>query len=191
MSAKSKGTTSSSATSSSVSSPAEGLPAASKAKVKEQIKIIVDDLELVLGDLKDVAKELKEVGEGGGGQGDGSGCGKGQAGGRALSPDGQLSGNSRAAGKPPEWPGLRQTCYTFGSCLAARNQLVSPLLGSAGWRDPAGLPPLPPSWSGLASCAGSARLGLRSESFLIPSSPSPGRMRGRRSGAVGAFLSRD
>ncbi|XP_053144276.1 protein Largen isoform X1 [Hemicordylus capensis] len=61
MSAKSKGTTSSSATSSSVSSPAEGLPAASKAKVKEQIKIIVDDLELVLGDLKDVAKELKEV----------------------------------------------------------------------------------------------------------------------------------
>ncbi|XP_060091535.1 protein Largen [Heteronotia binoei] len=61
MSAKSKGTTSSSATSSLVSSPAEGLPAASKAKVKEQIKIIVDDLELVLGDLKDVAKELKEV----------------------------------------------------------------------------------------------------------------------------------
>uniref|UniRef100_A0ACB8ER06 Uncharacterized protein n=1 Tax=Sphaerodactylus townsendi TaxID=933632 RepID=A0ACB8ER06_9SAUR len=61
MSAKSKGTTSSSATSSSVSSPAEGPPAASKAKVKEQIKIIVDDLELVLGDLKDVAKELKEA----------------------------------------------------------------------------------------------------------------------------------
>ncbi|XP_034288718.1 protein Largen isoform X2 [Pantherophis guttatus] len=62
MSAKSKGTTSSSsATSSSVSSPAEGVPPASKAKVKEQIKIIVDDLELVLGDLKDVAKELKEV----------------------------------------------------------------------------------------------------------------------------------
>ncbi|CAH2296142.1 Largen [Pelobates cultripes] len=49
MSAKSKGT----------SSPTEGN--ASKAKVKEQIKIIVDDLELVLGDLKDVAKELKEV----------------------------------------------------------------------------------------------------------------------------------
>ncbi|XP_056393333.1 protein Largen isoform X1 [Hyla sarda] len=49
MSAKSKGT----------SSPTEGQ--ASKAKVKEQIKIIVDDLELVLGDLKDVAKELKEV----------------------------------------------------------------------------------------------------------------------------------
>ncbi|KAJ7335671.1 hypothetical protein JRQ81_013612 [Phrynocephalus forsythii] len=62
MSAKSKGTTSSSsATSSSVSSPAEGVPAAPKTKVKEQIKIIVDDLELVLGDLKDVAKELKEV----------------------------------------------------------------------------------------------------------------------------------
>ncbi|XP_027730777.1 protein Largen [Vombatus ursinus] len=54
MSAKSKGTTSS-------SSPAEGPPAASKTKVKEQIKIIVEDLELVLGDLKDVAKELKEV----------------------------------------------------------------------------------------------------------------------------------
>ncbi|OCU02211.1 protein Largen [Xenopus laevis] len=49
MSAKSKGT----------SSPSEG--PASKAKVKEQIKTIVDDLELVLGDLKDVAKELKEV----------------------------------------------------------------------------------------------------------------------------------
>ncbi|KAM6187043.1 protein Largen [Sarcoramphus papa] len=55
MSAQSKGTASSS------SSPSEGPPAASKAKVKEQIKIIVDDLELVLGDLKDVAKELKEV----------------------------------------------------------------------------------------------------------------------------------
>ncbi|XP_051853814.1 protein Largen isoform X1 [Antechinus flavipes] len=55
MSAKSKGTTSSS------SSPTEGQPAASKTKVKEQIKIIVEDLELVLGDLKDVAKELKEV----------------------------------------------------------------------------------------------------------------------------------
>ncbi|XP_074056623.1 protein Largen isoform X2 [Macrotis lagotis] len=54
MSAKSKGTTSS-------SSPTEGPPAASKTKVKEQIKIIVEDLELVLGDLKDVAKELKEV----------------------------------------------------------------------------------------------------------------------------------
>ncbi|KAM8777323.1 protein Largen isoform 1-T1 [Rhynchonycteris naso] len=54
MSAKSKGTPSS-------SSPAEGPPAASKTKVKEQIKIIVEDLELVLGDLKDVAKELKEV----------------------------------------------------------------------------------------------------------------------------------
>ncbi|KAM9099096.1 protein Largen isoform 2-T2 [Sarcophilus harrisii] len=54
MSAKSKGTTSSS------SSPTEGQPAASKTKVKEQIKIIVEDLELVLGDLKDVAKELKE-----------------------------------------------------------------------------------------------------------------------------------
>ncbi|KAM4709288.1 protein Largen [Discoglossus pictus] len=49
MSAKSKGT----------SSPTEGQ--GSKAKVKQQIKIIVDDLELVLGDLKDVAKELKEV----------------------------------------------------------------------------------------------------------------------------------
>lgn len=49
MSAKSKGT----------SSPTEG--PSSKAKVKEQIKNIVDDLELVLGDLKDVAKELKEV----------------------------------------------------------------------------------------------------------------------------------
>uniref|UniRef100_UPI00398F09CB protein Largen n=1 Tax=Pristiophorus japonicus TaxID=55135 RepID=UPI00398F09CB len=35
--------------------------AACKAKVKEHIKTIVDDLELVLGDLKDVAKELKEV----------------------------------------------------------------------------------------------------------------------------------
>nr|XP_015221844.1 PREDICTED: protein Largen isoform X1 [Lepisosteus oculatus] len=33
---------------------------ASKAKVKEQIKTIVEDLEIVLGDLKDVAKELKE-----------------------------------------------------------------------------------------------------------------------------------
>ncbi|XP_004609863.1 protein Largen isoform X1 [Sorex araneus] len=54
MSAKSKGTPSS-------SSAAEGPPAASKTKVKEQIKIIVEDLELVLGDLKDVAKELKEV----------------------------------------------------------------------------------------------------------------------------------
>nr|KAF6490714.1 proline rich 16 [Molossus molossus] len=53
MSSKSKGTPSS-------SSPAEGPPAASKTKVKEQIKIIVEDLELVLGDLKDVAKELKE-----------------------------------------------------------------------------------------------------------------------------------
>ncbi|XP_053557570.1 protein Largen [Bombina bombina] len=49
MSAKSRGT----------SSPSEEQP--SKAKVKEQIKTIVDDLELVLGDLKDVAKELKEV----------------------------------------------------------------------------------------------------------------------------------
>ncbi|XP_018426570.1 PREDICTED: protein Largen [Nanorana parkeri] len=49
MSAKSKGS----------SSPTEGT--SSKAKVKEQIKIIVDGLELVLGDLKDVAKELKEV----------------------------------------------------------------------------------------------------------------------------------
>ncbi|XP_039614919.1 protein Largen isoform X1 [Polypterus senegalus] len=39
--------------------PSEG--AASKAKVKQQIKTIVEDLELVLGDLKDVAKELKEV----------------------------------------------------------------------------------------------------------------------------------
>lgn len=54
MSAKSKGTPS-------LSSPAEGPPAASKTQVKEQIKIIVEDLELVLGDLKDVAKELKEV----------------------------------------------------------------------------------------------------------------------------------
>ncbi|KAL6043125.1 hypothetical protein STEG23_019306, partial [Scotinomys teguina] len=53
MSAKSKGNPSS-------SSAAEGPPAASKTKVKEQIKIIVEDLELVLGDLKDVAKELKE-----------------------------------------------------------------------------------------------------------------------------------
>lgn len=59
MSAQSKGTASSS------SSPSEGPPAASKAKVKEQIKIIVEDLELVLGDLKDVAKELKEVRSGG------------------------------------------------------------------------------------------------------------------------------
>ena len=59
MLAKSKGTPSS-------SSPAEGPPAASKTKVKEQIKIIVEDLELVLGDLKDVAKELKEVRGGGG-----------------------------------------------------------------------------------------------------------------------------
>lgn len=33
--------------------------------MKEQIKIIVEDLELVLGDLKDVAKELKEVRNGG------------------------------------------------------------------------------------------------------------------------------
>ncbi|KAF3827652.1 hypothetical protein GH733_000887, partial [Mirounga leonina] len=54
MSAKSKGTPSS-------SSPAEGPPAASKTKVKEQIKIIVEDLELVLGDLKDVAKKLEVV----------------------------------------------------------------------------------------------------------------------------------
>ncbi|XP_054411838.1 protein Largen isoform X1 [Pongo abelii] len=56
MSAKSKGNPSSSC-------PAEGPPAASKTKVKEQIKIIVEDLELVLGDLKDVAKELKEHSE--------------------------------------------------------------------------------------------------------------------------------
>ncbi|XP_066567414.1 protein Largen isoform X2 [Amia ocellicauda] len=35
--------------------------AACKAKVKQQIKTIVEDLEMVLGDLKDVAKELKEV----------------------------------------------------------------------------------------------------------------------------------
>lgn len=55
MSAKPKGTPSSS------SLAAEGPPAGSKTKVKEQIKIIVEDLELVLGDLKDVAKELKEV----------------------------------------------------------------------------------------------------------------------------------
>ena len=33
--------------------------------MKEQIKIIMEDLELVLGDLKDVAKELKEVRGGG------------------------------------------------------------------------------------------------------------------------------
>lgn len=62
MSAQSKGTASSS------SSPSEGPPAASKAKVKEQIKIIVEDLELVLGDLKDVAKELKEVRSAGSGE---------------------------------------------------------------------------------------------------------------------------
>lgn len=34
----------------------------SKVKVKKQIKTIVKDLENVLGNLKDVAKELKEVG---------------------------------------------------------------------------------------------------------------------------------
>lgn len=62
MSAKSKGNPSS-------SSAAEGPPAASKTKVKEQIKIIVEDLELVLGDLKDVAKELKEVRGAGVGEG--------------------------------------------------------------------------------------------------------------------------
>lgn len=33
----------------------------SKVKVKKQIKTIVADLENVLGNLKDVAKELKEV----------------------------------------------------------------------------------------------------------------------------------
>lgn len=62
MSSKSKGTPSS-------SSLAEGPPAGSKTKVKEQIKIIVEDLELVLGDLKDVAKELKEVRGAGAGKG--------------------------------------------------------------------------------------------------------------------------
>ncbi|XP_012871003.1 PREDICTED: protein Largen [Dipodomys ordii] len=41
--------------------PASPPPAAGRARVKEQIRIIVEDLELVLGDLKDVARELKEV----------------------------------------------------------------------------------------------------------------------------------
>lgn len=34
----------------------------SKVQVKRQIRTIVKDLECILGDLKDVAKELKEVG---------------------------------------------------------------------------------------------------------------------------------
>lgn len=42
---------------------AEGV--VSKVKVKKEIKTIVENLETILGDLKDVAKELKEVNEGG------------------------------------------------------------------------------------------------------------------------------
>lgn len=38
---------------------AEGV--VSKVKVKKEIKTIVENLETILGDLKDVAKELKEV----------------------------------------------------------------------------------------------------------------------------------
>ncbi|XP_048201995.1 protein Largen-like [Perognathus longimembris pacificus] len=45
----------------SCSSGARGPPAAGRAPVKEQIRGIVEGLELVLGDLKDVAKELREV----------------------------------------------------------------------------------------------------------------------------------
>ncbi|XP_038625304.1 protein Largen [Tachyglossus aculeatus] len=44
-----------------MSAVAPGSPPPGKARVKEQIRTIVQDLELVLGDLKDVAKELKEV----------------------------------------------------------------------------------------------------------------------------------
>ena len=38
---------------------AEGV--VSKVQVKKEIKTIVENLETILGDLKDVAKELKEV----------------------------------------------------------------------------------------------------------------------------------
>ncbi|KAK9408331.1 protein Largen [Crotalus adamanteus] len=107
MSAKSKGTTSSSsATSSSLSSPAEGVPPASKAKVKDQIKIIVDDLELVLGDLKDVAKELKEPGPP-----------AALPAARTAPTPGELWPKRRR--QRQEWTRMRQTCYTFESCLAA------------------------------------------------------------------------
>lgn len=40
---------------------AEADGAVSKVKVKKEIKTIVENLENILGDLKDVAKELKEV----------------------------------------------------------------------------------------------------------------------------------
>lgn len=40
---------------------AEGV--VSKVQVKKEIKTIVENLETILGDLKDVAKELKEVNE--------------------------------------------------------------------------------------------------------------------------------
>lgn len=40
---------------------AEAEGAVSKVKVKKEIKTIVENLETILGDLKDVAKELKEV----------------------------------------------------------------------------------------------------------------------------------
>lgn len=40
---------------------AEGV--VSKVQVKREIKTIVENLETILGDLKDVAKELKEVNE--------------------------------------------------------------------------------------------------------------------------------
>lgn len=45
---------------------AEGVVVVSKVKVKREIKTIVENLETILGDLKDVAKELKEVNEPGG-----------------------------------------------------------------------------------------------------------------------------
>lgn len=47
---------------------AEGV--VSKVHVKKEIKTIVENLETILGDLKDVAKELKEVNE----QGVGTPC---------------------------------------------------------------------------------------------------------------------
>lgn len=42
-------------------SQAEAEGVVSKVKVKKEIKTIVENLETILGDLKDVAKELKEV----------------------------------------------------------------------------------------------------------------------------------
>lgn len=109
MSAQSKGTASSS------SSPSEGPPAASKAKVKEQIKIIVEDLELVLGDLKDVAKELKEVRM------------KGCAGGTPVCP---VWGKRPTAPRPgPELPPELRCCprALFAASSPRVEQLVSRL----------------------------------------------------------------